>query len=79
MPTYHSGMALSAEQELILVQNAIQALLYGGHTSYSIGGRSVTKLDLNALFAREDILLKRVARESAGGVFRLAKITKPNN
>jgi len=72
-------MALSAEQELILVQNAIQALLYGGHTSYSIGGRSVTKLDLNALFAREDILLKRVARESAGGVFRLAKITKPNN
>lgn len=71
-------MALTAEQELSLVQDAIQALLYGGHSSYSIGGRSVSKLDLNALFAREDILLKRVARESGGGMFRLAKLTKPN-
>lgn len=71
-------MALSAQQELTLVQDAIQALLYGGHSSYSIGGRSVSKLDLNALFAREDILLKRVAQESGGGIFRLAKITKPN-
>lgn len=72
-------MALSAEQELTLVQDAIQALLYGGHSSYSIGGRSVSKLDLNALFAREDLLLKRVAREAGGGMFRLAKLTQPRD
>lgn len=71
-------MALTAQQELDLIQDAIQAVLLGGHTSYSIGGRSVSKLDLPSLFAREDILLKRVARENAGGVFRLAKITKAN-
>lgn len=71
-------MALTAAEELALVQDAIQALLYGGASSYSIGGRSVSKLDLNALFAREDILLQRVNRQNAGGMFRLAKITKPN-
>ena len=70
-------MALSTQQELTLVQDAIQALLYGGHSSYSIGGRSVSKLDLNALFAREDILLQRLAREGSGGMFRGAKITRP--
>jgi hypothetical protein len=70
-------MALSTQQELSLVQDAIQALLYGGHSSYSIGGRSVSKLDLNALFAREDILLQRLERETSGGMFRGAKITRP--
>jgi hypothetical protein len=71
-------MALTPEQELEFVQNAIQALLYGGHSSYSIGGRSVSKLDLNTLFDREDKLLARVARNSSGGIFALGRITRPN-
>lgn len=70
-------MALTPEQELEFVQNAIQALLYGGHSSYSIGGRSVSKLDLNTLFQREDVLLKRVNRSSSGGIFALGRMARP--
>lgn len=70
-------MALSTEAELNQVQEAIQALTTGGHSSYSIGGRSVTKLSLAELEQREATLLKRLARETGGGMFRGAKIMRP--
>lgn len=69
-------MALSATTLLTQVETAIQALLTGGHTSYSIGGRTVTKLDLKSLFEERRILQQEAARESGGGMFRLAKMSR---
>ena len=58
---------------LALIDSAIEALLTGGASSYSIGNRSVTKLDLPALMEERRQLLSAVDRESNGGI-RLAKI-----
>ncbi|HUS40099.1 MAG TPA: hypothetical protein VMX74_11640 [Pirellulales bacterium] len=60
---------------LALIDTAIEALITGGHESYSIGARSVTKLDLKDLFAERRILEQQVQRESGGtGAMHLAKI-----
>ena len=67
-------MATSASL-LAQVESAIVALLTGGASSYSIGGRSVTKLDLGELFEWRRELKKDVASES-GGTFRLAKMRR---
>lgn len=66
-------MATSASL-LALIDAAIEALLTGGASSYSIGSRSVTKLDLNTLFEERRMLQIQAQRESGSGVFRLAKM-----
>jgi hypothetical protein len=67
-------MALSASALLELIDAAIEALVTGGASSYSIGSRSVTKLDLDQLFKERRMLQTQVARESGSGVFSLGKL-----
>lgn len=67
-------MATSASL-LAQIDAAIEALLTGGASSYSIGARSVTKLDLAQLFNEKRILEGQVSRE-ANGMFRLAKFQR---
>lgn len=52
-----------AKQDLEAVQLAIRSLVSGGVKSYTIGGRSLTKMDLPDLIARESKLKEVVARE----------------
>lgn len=52
------------------IQAAISAILTGGHQSYSIDGRSFTKLDLAQLMAEETRLVAKVNRATRGGAFR---------
>jgi hypothetical protein len=68
-------MATSASL-LAQVEAAIEALLTGGASSYSIGSRSVTKLDLNTLFKQRDMLQIQVQREAGRSIFSVAKIGK---
>ena len=56
------------------IDAAIEALLTGGASSYSIGARSVTKLDLGDLFEQRRLLQQQVVRESGSGGFSLAKL-----
>jgi hypothetical protein len=71
-------MALSASALLTQIETAIQALLTGGASSYSIGSRSVTKLDLEQLFQERRMLQVEAQRESSGsGAIRLAKLRRP--
>jgi hypothetical protein len=65
----------SAASLLAQVEAAIEALLTGGAASYSIGSRSVTKLDLNALFAERQTLRREVDRE-LNGTFRLGRMSR---
>lgn len=68
---------MATNQSLIAaIDAAIEALLAGGASSYSIGGRSVTKIDLPALFAERRHLQRQLDRESGGSVFRLAKFQR---
>jgi hypothetical protein len=67
----------SAATLLAQVEAAIEALLTGGASSYSIGNRSVTKLDLADLFEQRRILSIEAARESRGSIFTLAKMGRP--
>lgn len=62
---------------LALVEAAISALVTGGASSYSIGSRSVTKLDLTSLFEQRRQLLIEVARSTGSGAFSLAKLGRP--
>lgn len=68
-------MATSASL-LTQIEAAIEALLTGGASSYSIGNRSVTKLDLGELLEQRRLLQADAARESVGSAFRLAKLRK---
>lgn len=70
-------MASSASL-LAMIDAAIEALLTGGASSYSIGSRSVTKLDLAQLMEERRILQQAVDRENSGGVFRKATIRRPS-
>ncbi len=54
---------------------AISALLTGGVESYSIGARTVTKLDLDDLFKWREQVAMAASRESSGSV-RVARIQK---
>lgn len=56
------------------VESAISALVTGGASSYSIGNRSVTKIDLADLFEQRRLLKNELARSTNSGVFSLAKI-----
>lgn len=60
---------------LAQVEAAIEALLTGGASSYSIGSRSVTKLDLGELMQQRKELLRQVQRETSGGV-SLGRLTR---
>jgi len=68
-------MALDPSTLLDQVETAITALLTGQHSSYSIGSRSVSKLDLDQLFKERAILQKEVNRTSGSATFRVAKFT----
>ena len=59
---------------LAQIDAAIEALLTGGASSYSIGARSVTKLDLGTLFEERRILQREVDRSSGSGAFTLARL-----
>lgn len=65
---------MDPETLLSQIEAAITALLTGGASSYSIGNRSVTKLDLGALMEERRMLLNEVARSSGSGAFSLAKL-----
>ncbi len=67
----------SAASLLAQIDAAIEALLTGGASSYSIGSRSVTKLDLSQLFEERRMLQKEVQRETSG-TFSLAKLSRPS-
>lgn len=69
-------MATSASL-LAQIDTAIEALLTGGASSYSIGARTVTKIDLGELFEQRRMLQKVVDRETSG-MFRLAKMQRPS-
>ena len=65
---------MASNSELLTqIEAAIEALLTGGASSYSIGSRSVTKLDLADLFEQSRLLLMAVDRETNGAI-RLAKL-----
>jgi hypothetical protein len=66
----------STQSLLNQIDAAIEALLSGQHSSYSIGSRSVTRLDLNSLFDQRDRLRRQLDREQ-NGAFRLAKMQRP--
>jgi hypothetical protein len=66
----------TASSLLAQIDAAIEALLTGGASSYSIGSRTVTALDLNTLFEQRNMLQTQVDRESGGGMFRLAKMQR---
>jgi hypothetical protein len=64
----------SAASLLALIDAAIEALLNGGASQYSIGSRTVTKLDLSALMAERKALLHQVQRETGSGGISLGRI-----
>lgn len=67
----------TASSLLIQIDAAIEALLTGGASSYSIGSRTVTALDLDTLFAQRNTLQVQADREAGGGgMFRLAKMQR---
>jgi hypothetical protein len=65
---------MDAANLLTQIESAIEALLTGGASSYSIGNRSVTKLDLKSLFEERRMLQTEVQRSTGSGVFSLAKM-----
>jgi len=65
---------MDAQSLLTQIEAAIEALLTGGASSYSIGSRSVTKLDLAALMSERRLLQTEVHRNSGSGIFSLGKI-----
>jgi hypothetical protein len=67
----------TATSLLAQIDAAIEALLTGGASSYSIGSRSVTSLDLPTLFEQRRMLQMEADRESgSGSVFRVAKFQR---
>jgi hypothetical protein len=72
-------MAESWDSILSQIDTAIADVLAGNHASYSIAGRSVQKLDLNSLLDWKRKVEQIIERQSSGGIFRGAKITRPLN
>lgn len=71
-----AGMA-TASSLLIQIDAAIEALLTGGASSYSIGSRTVTALDLDTLFAQRNTLQVQADREAGDErMLRLAKMQR---
>jgi hypothetical protein len=65
---------MDAANLLAQINAAIEALLTSGAQSYSIGSRSVTKLDLAKLFEERRLLQTEVERSGGSGGFGLAKL-----
>jgi hypothetical protein len=65
---------MDASSLLAQIESAIEALLTGGASSYSIGQRTVSKLDLADLMNERRILQAEVQRSSGSGAFSLAKL-----
>lgn len=63
---------------LAKIDTAIESLLDGNHESYSLEGRTVTRLDLETLLARRERIAALAARETNGGI-RLAKLKRPRS
>jgi hypothetical protein len=66
----------SAASLLALIDSAIEALLTGGAQQYSIGSRTVTKLDLKSLFEERRMLQQQVERESGSGGVTLGRLSR---
>lgn len=66
----------TAASLLALIDAAIEALLTGGASSYSIGARTVTKLDLATLMEERRQLQIQVQRETGSGGISLGKLTR---
>jgi len=66
----------SAASLLAQIDAAIEALLTGGASSYSIGNRTVTRLDLGQLFDQRRMLQTEVQRETGSGGISLGKLTR---
>ena len=67
------GMALTPEQ----IEEAMKAIVESGAASYSIGNRSVSKIDISKLYD----LQQKVAFDrdrDANGLFRVAKLGRPS-
>ena len=69
---------MTYQEQLTEIQTAISNLVSGGIQSYSFGGRSVTKLDLDTLY-REEARLRPLAAQEArraqgGGRFMKAQV-----
>lgn len=64
----------SAASLLAQIDTAIEALLTGGAESYTIGTRSVTKLDLATLFDQRNQLQIQADREAGRSIFSLGRL-----
>jgi len=62
-------------EQLQEVQDAISAVMAG--QAYSIGGRSVTKANLDALHEREKYLEQKYYREQAGATRNRVEFRRP--
>lgn len=70
-------MASKTDAELLeSTREAIDALTTGGVESYSLNGRSVTKLNLKELWDQVTTLEKRISRTS-NGMFGVAEFQDP--
>ena len=71
---------MTASEELTLLEAAYTALLQGGAQSYSINGRSLTKLDAVWMCKRMDTLRAQVVRDdpTSGGMFSVARFRNPD-
>lgn len=67
----------TAASLLVLIETAIENLLTGEHESYTIGSRTVTRLDLADLFEERRLLKAEAAKDATtSGNVRLAKMWK---
>lgn len=69
-------MARSLQQQLDDCDTAIAAIETGAQ-AYGTGLRRVDRGDLAALYKQRDALQVAVAREAAGGVFRVIQRDRP--
>jgi len=72
-------VAMTDAQLYAETRKAIDALTTGGVNSYSLNGRSVTKLDLDELWQQAERLELRMARAEPGrgGMFRVGTFRRP--
>lgn len=65
---------MDAATELAYIDAALAALYTGGASSYSIGNRSVSKLDGKWLTERKIYLESVIERQTGSGGFSVAKM-----
>jgi hypothetical protein len=68
--------AMTATEELALLEAAYTSIITGGAQSYSINNRSITKLDIEWMTGRMEALRVIVDRQANGGV-RVAQMRTP--